>query len=459
MEGRARLTELNTEYAGLPFPDDARAEYTQLTDRDNEITLRVRELRARDEQMRRLAANPAAHEHGVPQWERECDMQARRTRDVYDLSDLRVDLMHPEQSAQQLRDRALRAVDREEFRGRDRESCQHNVARLLDTVDSEQGVLARRILTTGSPLYGRAWSKALAMRPLTSEEARALSVGSDPDGGFAVPFQLDPTVILSIDGATNPLRAIARVETIVTDEWRGVTSDGVVVSRAAEAAEAGDNSPTLAQPTVRPSRVHAFIPFSYEVGMDWGAIQSEITMMLQAGKDVEEASAFVTGDGVAPNPQGVVAGLTAGQQVTTNVAATFAIGDVYKLKGALPHRFRTNAAFLAEDNTFDRIRQFDTAGGASLWVQLADGRPATLLGKPAYESSAMDNTVATGKLILLYGDFRNYLIVDRVGMSVELVPHLFGANRRPTGQRGFYAFWRNSAAILVPNAFRVLKVL
>jgi predicted phage gp36 major capsid-like protein len=36
------------------------------------------------------------------------------------------------------------------------------------------------------------------------------------------------------------------------------------------------------------------------------------------------------------------------------------------------------------------------------------------------------------------------------------VPHLFGANRRPTGQRGLYAFWRNNSKVLVDNAFRVL---
>jgi HK97 family phage major capsid protein len=458
-EVRGRLTELNAEYAGLPFPEDARAEYSELADIDNEITRRVRELRAREEHARQLAMSPAHREHGVPEWERECDMQARRTRDVYDLSDLRIDLLNPEASARQLRDRALAAVEKEKFPGApDRERAQANVARLLETVDSEQGVLARRILTTGSPLYLRAWSKAVTMRPLTSEEARALSVGSDPDGGYAVPFTLDPTVILSSDGATNPIRAIARVETIVTDEWRGVTSDGVTVSRAAEAAEAGDNAPTLAQPIVKPSRVHAFVPFSYEIGMDWGALQTEITMMLRDGKDVEEATSFISGNGVAPNPQGVVAGLPAGSQVSTAVAATFSVGDLYALKGALPARFRSRAAFLAEDSIYDKIRRFDTAGGADLWVQLADGRPATLLGKPAYEASEMDATVATGKLILLYGDFRNYLIVDRVGMSVELIPHLFGANRRPTGQRGVYAFWRNSAAILVNNAFRVLKV-
>lgn len=456
-EIRGRLTELNTEFAGLPFPEEARSEYGELTEIDTEISRRLRELRAREAHARQLAAQPGARESGVGDLE-PVQRSRTRTEDVYDLSDLRVDLMNPEAGAHQIRERALRAVDQAQFPGADREQSQTNVERLLETVDSERGVLARRILQTGSPVYMRAFAKALAMRPLDAAEARALSVGSDPDGGYAVPFTLDPTVILSSDGATNPLRAIARVETIVTDEWKGVTSEGVVVSRADEAEEATDDAPTLVQPSVKPTRVQAFIPFSYEVGMEWGALRSEITRMLQDGKDVEEADSFVNGDGNPPAPGGIITTLDNGSHVETIGSNAFAVGDIYKLKSALPARFRSRASFLAEDTIYSLVRQFDTSGGADLWVQLADATPGRLVGKPAYEASEMEDTVGVGNLILLYGDFSNYLIVDRVGMSVELIPHLFGENRRPTGQRGFYAMWRNSAVVLVDNAFRLLKV-
>jgi predicted phage gp36 major capsid-like protein len=50
--------------------------------------------------------------------------------------------------------------------------------------------------------------------------------------------------------------------------------------------------------------------------------------------------------------------------------------------------------------------------------------------------------------------------VDRVGMSADIIPHLFGtANNFPTGQRGFYSLWRNSATVLAWQAFRSLKTL
>lgn len=58
------------------------------------------------------------------------------------------------------------------------------------------------------------------------------------------------------------------------------------------------------------------------------------------------------------------------------------------------------------------------------------------------------------------GDFKaGYLIADRVGAAVEYVPHLFGPNRRPTGQRGWYLHWRVGGNVLVENALRLLTVL
>jgi HK97 family phage major capsid protein len=58
----------------------------------------------------------------------------------------------------------------------------------------------------------------------------------------------------------------------------------------------------------------------------------------------------------------------------------------------------------------------------------------------------------------IYGDFSNYVIADRIGMTVEFIPHLVGANRRPTGQRGWYAYYRVGADSVNDGAFRMLNV-
>jgi predicted phage gp36 major capsid-like protein len=49
------------------------------------------------------------------------------------------------------------------------------------------------------------------------------------------------------------------------------------------------------------------------------------------------------------------------------------------------------------------------------------------------------------------------LVAQRAGMSLELVPHLFGANQRPTGQRGWFASARHGFDSVNDLGFRLLQ--
>jgi HK97 family phage major capsid protein len=66
----------------------------------------------------------------------------------------------------------------------------------------------------------------------------------------------------------------------------------------------------------------------------------------------------------------------------------------------------------------------------------------------------------TGQKIMMLGDFKTgYLIADRLGMQVELIPHLVGSGSRfPTGQRGLVAIWRTGGGVVAANALRYLEV-
>ena len=69
----------------------------------------------------------------------------------------------------------------------------------------------------------------------------------------------------------------------------------------------------------------------------------------------------------------------------------------------------------------------------------------------------MDTATTTGKLTLVYGDIAAaYKIVDSVGLSVELVPHVFGANLRPNGAAASTP--TAVARVVNDNAARVLKI-
>ena len=455
-EIKARLTEIDKDYSASEMPDEVRAEWDKLGDEFDEHARALEDVRQRQERLARMGANSG--ERRVERGSFEAPQVIKRAENIYDLTEARNQARSPEELSTVLRSRAKQAIEEGRFAGIDREAAQTRAEQLLDTVDDKDGSLAKRMLVTGSPLYERAFGKAvesLSSAGLTPEEQRALAVGTDNKGGYAVPFALDPTIILTNDGTANPLRQIARVEQITTKTWQGITSAGVTVTRAAENAQVANNDPTLAQPEVTPQRVHGFIPFSIEVDQDWTQMRSEMSRLLADAKDIEEAASFVTGDGSTNQEPGGIVGSMAAASLKY-VGASWDDSDVYGLEEDVPPRFRGRGSWLAQKAIYNTIRQFADADGHDLWERIGAGQPAQLLGYNAYEASDVPDDTENGNGFLVFGDFSQFLIVDRVGMSVELVPHLFGANQRPTGQRGLYAIWRNDSKILVPNAFRIL---
>ena len=474
-----RLTEIAGAYPAAVLPADAQAEWDQLVAerRDHRAA-----LDAVDARNAVLAEDPAAlaargdrplGDGGRPQNGQQParpGAPAVHIRgDIYDLAAIRQQARNAEDLPGLYRENALRAIDEHRFPGSDRETAQANVARLLDTIpDDTTGVLARRILATGSPGYLRAFGRALAKGnpgALGSHDAQILALGESDTGSFAVPFQLDPTVLLTSDGTINPLRLISRVVQITGKEYDLVTSAGVTVSRKAEFAAATDNAPTLAQPTLKAERVDGFIPFSVEIEGDWTGLQASMMELLRDAKDVEEATAFTLGSGVAPDASGVITTMAAGSNVNgTGGAAALGIDDPETLESAMAPRFRNGASYMGSKTTFNAYRKlFGAQAGFATdpWNRPSLGTPRELWGYPAYEASDMAATHATGDKPLIMGDFRRgFLIVDRVGMNMELVPHLFGAaqGQFPTGRRGYFAWWRNNSLVLIPNAFRLLVV-
>jgi HK97 family phage major capsid protein/HK97 family phage prohead protease len=452
----ARFQEIHAEFGASPLPEETRTEWNSLMSERSENQRAIADYEQRTRELALMADNRSSQEQvGVPQI--RTSQNRRVPSNVFALEEYRSLSSSMADLRQGYRDGAMSILERMSFSHPDAQPTKihAHVQRLLDHKDTEDGQFAQRVIATSSPAYQRAFGKSLKGSPLSADEQRALSLGADADGGFAVPVQLDPTVILTSSGVVNPIRTMARVESIVGKEWQGVTSAGITVSRDTEAAEASDDSFSLAQPTLSANRVQGFVPFSVELSQDWGALQSEIAVLLADAKDVEESTSFILGDGIGVNAGGVIGTLT-GNTVAPLTDNSFAVGDLYKVEEALDPRWRARAQFLANKAIYNKVRQFDTNGGANLWVRLADATGSELIGYPAKEASAMDSSVADTKKILLFGDFRQFLIVDRVGMSIELIPHLFGVSGRPTGQRGIYAIWRNNSAILVDAAFKLL---
>jgi HK97 family phage major capsid protein len=370
------------------------------------------------------------------------------------------------------RSAAMRTVDTAVRAGHLPEHAGGIVERLVtDGPDRDRDIAARWAIATGAPDYLRAFGKLLAdptrghllwtaaeadaFRAVATVQAelRAMSL-TDTAGGFMVPLTLDPTILLTSAGSINPLRRIARVEQIVTSDWNGISSAGASAEWKAEAAEAAEATLTIAQPSIPVHFGDSFVPYSFEVGMDAVNFLPELQRVLVDAADNLMATAYTTGSGVG-QPTGVVTALVGGASIVTGTEA-FPSSQVYTVQNALPARFSERAQWCAHIAIINKIAQFESAAGARLFPEVGEGR---LLRKPLNELSNLDGVIDAGveNYILLYGDFTEFVIVDRIGTTLEILPNLVGANRRPTGQRGALLWFRTGSDSVVDNAFRLLN--
>ena len=366
-------------------------------------------------------------------------------------------------SAKDVVERAMTAVERNAERSYTDEQ-RDATTRLLERNTKHTPKIAEYILTTGSPEYQAEFeafvqTQGRSFGPLLQRAAMSLTTAN---GGAMVPYILDPSVMLTNSGVANPVRQLARVETIAgANELRLVTSAGVNAEWLAEGSQAADASPTFTQPAIPTFKGAAYLFGSYEVLADSG-FASQVQRLIGDAKDRLEGTAFTTGNGTTA-PEGFITGkVAAGSLVASATTDTFAVADVYNTQAGLAPRFRNSrSAWAANVSIMNRIRQFDTGGGSSLWAQLAAAAPANLLGQPIYETSDMDGTITAlaDNYVLAFADWQEaYCIVDRVGVEVYYDNLVLGANQRPTGQAGFFAFWRVGGEVVVPEAISLLNV-
>ncbi len=484
---RSRVTELKDAlarqaiaYPGV-MPDD---EQIRFDADDTELVALERDVAAWDSRqatLERHGAKPENQERAftVPNVAPPKPSEA----DLYSFERSRASSFEGRQ--QEYRDHAMRINEvtryadlnetADESRTRDR------IADILDNHDSDDKEFARRMKATGSPAYRRAFEKIVKGRGtmfLTPEEQRgtALAVGVDGTGGFAVPFAFDPTVIaIGVNGgAVNPYRATCRVVPIVgTDTWNALTATAVVATRTTEAAAAVEQGPTFAQPQYIVKRVQGQITLSVEMGQDRPDLLSEMGKLIQEAKDNEEETSWATGAGAGTASIGVgpVNGTSgAYTSITTATSVTLAAADADATEAALPVRHRFNAQWFLNRQSIRRFQTLETAGGKLFGGNQyqAVGNPALspagntglrLLGYPVNESPSLP-TAQTANIVI--GTLLNpdsYVIVDRVGMSIQFIPFILNSSSLVTGQQAIYFLYRNHAAPINVDAGRTLRYL
>ena len=459
-ELRAAVVELRDEAVALSELDDITPEQdARLDEVVTEIEARQAEidkLEARQAVLDRAAEAPADDEgsrgFNAPQVIRKVDTDIdARTASPAEVRS--VAMKHLEQSEGIVTDsRHLDAAENLIKRGR------------TDAWDGDK--YARQIAITERADYRDAWLKTItgSSELLTDRErsvlseARAMSL-TDTSGGFAVPVVIDPTVLITDGTGLTGILPYCRVEPVNNDAWKGVSAAHTVWGGRAEGVEAGDDSSTFAQPTVNVHTTDAFVPASIEITMDFPGFVSQVGDLIADGYMDFVAEQLAVGAGDASN-EGWGVFITTMTTVDVTTDNTFGAPDIDKVWAALGERFRSRATWFMNVDQENDIRGFGSGTATSRFTvdQTREGI-SVLNGRPVVLSDWAPTWTGTDAAkILTVGDFSKFLFAQRVGMTLEYIPHLFSTgNGRPTGQRGWYAYARYGHDKVVQNAFRVLK--
>lgn len=254
---------------------------------------------------------------------------------------------------------------------------------------------------------------------------KALSVGSDPDGGYFVPVARSARILQRIY-ETSPVRQVATVETISTADIEIPRDEGEAgagwVGETTSPAETA--TPQLGMAKIVVHEMYAE-PRVTQKMLEDASIDIEAWLGMKVADRFSrlEATSFVTGDG-SNKPRGFLTyanGTANGQieRVASGATGAITADALISLQYALKEFYAANGAFMMRRSTLRSVMLLkDTTGQYLFRPNLTAGAPATVLGSDVYQAADMP-AVATGALAVAFADWRSfYTIVDRLGITV-----------------------------------------
>lgn len=264
----------------------------------------------------------------------------------------------------------------------------------------------------------------------------AMSVGSDPDGGYTVTPDTSGRIIKKIF-ETSPMRQVASVTTIGTDRLEGFNDlgEGTAGWVGETAPRPATSTPQLGKWEIPVHELYAFPQVTQKL-LDDSMFDIEGWLADKtADKFIRtENAAFLNGDGVL-KPRGLLTYATAVtadatrawgtfQHILTGTDGTFGTSTngadkLIDLAYSVKAGYRANANFMMARSTLAGVRKLKDGQGNYLWQpSLSALSGGLILGFNVVEAEDMP-TMAAGSLSIAFGDFREaYQIVDRVGIRV-----------------------------------------
>ncbi|MCE2926450.1 MAG: phage major capsid protein [Rickettsiales bacterium] len=277
--------------------------------------------------------------------------------------------------------------------------------------------------------YGKAFRNYLRKgldAGLEALQTKALSVGSDPDGGYLVTPTMSSKIITAIF-ETSPMRQLASVETISSDALELIDDhDQATAGWTGEVTAITEtNTPTLAKRNIPTNELFAQ-PKATQKLVDDAAVDVE-AWLADKISDIfarRENTSFISGNGVN-QPRGILTYASGTQwgrieQINSGTNGAVTADAIINMFYALKDGYSKRASFLMNRTVVQSVRLLkQTSTNQYLWQPgLASGQPDTLMGVPVYMATDMP-TAATNSLSVAVGDFKaGYQIVDRRGIRI-----------------------------------------
>lgn len=268
-------------------------------------------------------------------------------------------------------------------------------------------------------------------------DRKTLTEGVDSAGGFLVPEDYQVELIKKI-ATMATIRNRARVATTGRDlaKWPKInyTTDdkytsGVRLTWTGESPATSSvhrvTDPQFGLYSIPVHTAMASFPMSNDLiedsAFDILGISSDL---LAEAFTLDENNAFINGNGVG-RPMGMLTQVdTDGPaSVVSGSGSTLTADGIIDLIYALPAQYEANAVTIMAKTTEKVIRKLKDSQNNYLWpvwpqVGNFGVSPRELLGYPVFRDEFMP-AIAANAYPVIHGDLRGYLVLDRVGLSIQ----------------------------------------
>ena len=268
---------------------------------------------------------------------------------------------------------------------------------------------------------------------LRALETKAMSIGSNPDGGYTVPTEIEKSITERL-AVISPIRSIAGVREISGSVYKKpFMTAGPAVGWVGETdPRTQTGSPTLDSLSFPAMELYA-MPAATATLLEDSAVNIDAWLAGEVEQVFaqQEGAAFVNGDGTN-KPKGFLQYTTIAESswawtkigyVATGTAGGFdadePVDAIIDLVYALKAGYRQNGTFVMNRKTQAAVRKLKDADGQYLWSPpTGENGRATLLNFSVVEAEEMPD-IAANSFSIAFGDFRRgYLVVDRQGVRV-----------------------------------------